>query len=147
MSVTANISGAIIALTIGFTTVLPATQRTPPVDVLAFEVVTPIVEPGTNLLIRYTVNRHEVCRTTALATITDGSRIEYRVAPDERPAFGPEGEETRIVRYVIPEGAARGLATYRLVLDFRCNWTHDIAPVTMVLPDLGFIIGTPPAEG
>lgn len=148
MSAITHIGGAIAGLAIGFAAVLPATQRTPPVEILDMEVVNPVVAPGQALLIRFTVDRKQVCETTAYVTIIDGARIEYRVEPDERPAFGPPGIDTRIVRHVIPIGAARGIAAYRLVLDFRCNWTHDIAPVTMVLPDVPFMIGTPdPPQG
>jgi hypothetical protein len=117
-----------------------------PITITEAAVVTPIVSPGGDLLIRITVDRHRICNTTSYVTILDGDGIEYRKEPDERPAFGPPGVETRVVRHMIPGGAIPGPARYRLVLEFRCdfNWTHQIWPVVLILPDLAFEIGDPP---
>lgn len=138
--VTTHVVGAVASIAIGFGAVLPATQRTPPVDILDMYAVTRTVEQGRDLLIHVGVHRRELCLTTAYVTLYDGANIEWTIRPDERAAFGDIGTETRIVRHQIPQGATPGQARYRLVLSWRCNWTHDIAPVIRVYPDVPFII-------
>lgn len=141
MSVTQHLGAAVTAVIIGFAAVLPLSQREAPISIDNETILTPVVAPGEALAIQFTVDRHQVCPTTAYVTIFDGGGIEWKIEPDERPAFGPPGVETKIVRYVIPPGATPGPARYRLVLDFRCNWTHYIAPVVLSPPDLPFVIG------
>lgn len=143
MSITQHVGAAVLAIVIGFGAVLPASQRAAPISIDEATVLTPMVMPGDSLAVQFTVDRSKVCPTTAYVTIFDGGGIEWRVEPDERPAFGPAGVETKTVRYVVPPGATPGRGRYRLVLDFRCNWTHYLAPVTLSLPDLPFIIGDP----
>lgn len=137
--VTGIVGGAFLAAVL----LVPATDRIPPIEITVAEVMTPVVQPGGNLVVRFTVDRRQVCPTTATVTIFDGAGYEYRLAPDSRPAFGPQTLETKLLRYQIPTSALPGDARYRLVLDFQCNWTHNIVPVTMILPDLGFEIGEP----
>lgn len=143
MSASQHLAGIAVAVVLGVAAVLPASQRDAPVSIEAAEITTPTVEPGHDLRIRYTVHRDKICRTTSYVTIFDGADVEWRIEPVSRAAIGPLGGEIYVVRHTIPMGATPGHARYRLVLDFICNWTHRIVPVTTIMPDLGFEIGDP----
>lgn len=135
--------GAIAGIIVGVGAVAKGLDRSPPAVVIEAAPVSPVVQPGGTLLIHYAIDRKRVCETTSIATVYDGANIEYKYEPDSRPAFGPPVVEERVVARVVPPSAVPGPARYRVVLEFRCNWTHNLWPIVEVLPDVPFTIVAP----
>lgn len=145
MSVSQHVAGAVIGITLGIMAVLPAADRRVPLEVEERTLLTEVVPPGGEVLLRVTVDRERnTCDTSVYPTIYDGIGYEWKLPEDRRPAFGPAGPDTRLAHYPVPPGAAEGAAKLRIVVTFRCNYMHYVLPVTLVLPDVPFEIGTPP---
>lgn len=142
--VTTHIAAASTAIVIGMGVVLPAMDRAYPVEFIDRSIVESSVAAGTDLHVRIALKRTEVCETSSHFTIYDGAGIEVAYRSETRPAWGPvtDYEERTMVRHV-PEWATPGEAVFRVVLTFQCNWTQNIVPLTMVLPDLHFTIAEP----
>lgn len=138
---TTHITAAAVAVTVGMGVILPAVDRNYPVEFIERSIVEQEVAPGGQVLVRIALKRTEVCQTTSHFTIFDGAGIEVAYIEDDRPAWGPitDYEERTQARFV-PAWATPGPAIYRVVLSFECNWTQNIVPLTMVLPDLHFTI-------
>ena len=135
--------GAIAGIVIGVGAVAKALDRSPPIDILDVQVLTPVVHPGEDLRIRYSIDRKRICNTTSYPVVIDGANVEYKYEPDQRPAFGGVVVEDRVVSRTILGAAVPGNARYRVVLEFRCNWTHNLWPIVVVLPDVPFVIARP----
>lgn len=93
-----------------------------PLEVRHVQVLTPIVKPGTPLMLRLQVEMRRECPTWTEQTIqqADGSVIAALAAT---PVLtGALGEMATITyRVPIPEGAVPGPAVYREVRNAQCN--------------------------
>lgn len=117
-------------------------DHTPPIEVLSTTVVTPVVEPGGRLKVRYDLNRLRTCSTDKSWAIIDGQDEVRWFGPVHIPAPGPVGHETNTYETRVPEDAAPGHARLRISLSWSCanNYLQKVMPITENLPDVPFEI-------
>jgi hypothetical protein len=120
-------------------------DRDPPVtQVREREVLTPIVEPGGKLLVRFHLLRKRTCETYIERFLYDGADVRS-VLPDQSfksPPVNP-GPEMYVSRIDIPEDASPGYAKYRWSTTFTCNPVHRFFPIVSPINELTFQISPP----
>jgi len=101
------------------------------------------IEAGGELRVHFQITRHEVCQTTAYASIFGADLIERRFPPTSQPAFGPLGNDEKIVSYTLPANLPPGPSRYRMIFNFECNWVQRLKPAVLVMPDIAFTVIEP----
>ncbi len=138
--ISSHITGAFVGIVvIGGMLGIPLTDRIPPVDV-QMRVLNQEVHPGDMINIENVIMRDRVCDSQAVRVLYDGIGTETRFIPDERAAYGAAGPDYRIVRLKVPDDAVPGTGRYRVTSTFKCNWLHNLWPITVVWPDVPFTI-------
>lgn len=102
-------------------------DRTPPTRLISTEVLTPTVEPGGIIQVRYVVQRDRTCDTRADRMLFDS---EGRRKPlDDINSAGPLGPTTYIATAEVPTWFALGKARYVTSSVFTCNPLHVLFPI------------------
>lgn len=115
-------------------------QRTPPVDLIEWELLTPVVRPGQDLKVRYSVLRRESCETRYQRTYRDGEGARFVLDEHILISTGPMGRDSYVSLVTISHRAVQGDATFRGVIMYNCNPVHSIWPIVQVLPPVKFRI-------
>lgn len=125
-----------------------AGERTPPVDVLDATVLTPVVRPGEDLRIKYTVFRRASCRTKFQRTYRDSENARYTLEDiDIWYSPAPLGHDEYVSLVPISSRAQPGAASFRAITVYICNPIHNIWPITQVSAQVPFRIeGEPTTE-
>jgi hypothetical protein len=107
-----------------------------PIAFYSRTVVPQIVSGGQSIIITSNVQRTKKCSSTVHRSFIDSSG---RVASFDPLEVGPVdvGTEQFRAEVVVPQGMAPGPLTYRVRVDFHCNWFQDLfGGVPFVLPDI-----------
>lgn len=103
-----------------------AADRRIPVDVIKTEVLTPVVKPGSKLIIRQTLRYTRECRGHVDRVLYDGQTHRKFLADVdyERP---PRGLGEFVVTFVedVPSYFEAGNASYRAIPVYSCNIVHQ----------------------
>lgn len=124
-------------------------ERTPPTDILEVEVLTPFVQPGGDLRVRYTVFRRANCRTRFQRTYRDYDGVRF-AAEDIDLAISPAplGRDTYVQLVPISQRAGQGEASMRAINVYYCNPLHVLVswPIVQVAADVAFVISGDPVQ-
>lgn len=124
-----------------------ASERTPPVDILDAAVLTPFVQPGDDLRLRYTVYRRANCRTKFQRTYRDYQEVRYIVEDvDIWLSPAPLGRDEYVSIIPISPRAAQGQASFRALTVFICNPLHHIWPIVQIAAEGSFVIAGDPVS-
>jgi hypothetical protein len=120
-------------------------DRAPPVVVQSVEILTPVIEPGGKLRIRYRVHRVRDCETRVDRVMYDagipGRQPANRVILDVVRLFGePDrlGLHSFVTAVDVPEHFVDGPARYVTAPQFRCNPLHTLWPIQGQVRTVGF---------
>jgi hypothetical protein len=128
-------------------------DRDPPIALNNSRVMTPVVEPGGQLKVRYGVYRFRSCATHIDRWIFSGEAkvrttlddVDYQSSPV------PLGPADFVAVVDIPKRIEPGPAVYRIAATYVCNPLHRIWPVKTAPPEIHFEIRVPdlqiPIEG
>lgn len=120
-------------------------ERTPPVDILDVQVVTPVVRPGADLRIKYSVYRRANCRSQFQRTYRDYDEVRYALEPvDIWMSPAPLGRDEYVSVVPISPKAAQGQAAFRAITVYVCNPIHNVWPIVQVAAEASFVIAGPP---
>lgn len=124
-----------------------STDREPPTRFIRTEVLTPVIQPGGELRIRYEVQRLRSCKTHVDRVLFDADRvrrdlddIDYAAAP------GPLGESTFILSINIPRNFAQGVGTYKTIFSYSCNPIQANYPIIVPAETIQFTVKGEPKE-
>jgi len=121
-------------------------DREPPVVITKTEVLTPSVNPGGQLRVRYHLRRFRECGSETTRLIRDASETHFGLDPSSTPySQGVVGEEAYNLPLLIPRSAAQGPAEYRVRTIWICNPLHHIWPIKGEMRIVRFEIRGPPA--
>lgn len=118
-----------------------ASDRDVPIQYKSMAPTKEFVFKGTDLVIKHEALRRRSCATVVNRLIFDNHQ-ERHVIPDLIFPEGllPVGQDTFTVSITIPEKAAPGEATYRVVRHYKCNLLHNFWPITDGPYEFKFII-------
>lgn len=120
-------------------------ERTPPVDVLNSQVLTPIVRPGGDLRVQYEAYRRANCRSRFQRTYRDYDNARYALDDiDIWLSPAPIGRDQYVSVIPISPRAAQGQAGFRAITVYICNPLHHIWPIVQIASELSFVIGGEP---
>lgn len=107
-----------------------ASDRTPPLTVLAIEVLNSPVKAGDDLKVRWIVDRYDQCASTVDRVIVDEQKVVYTLEDiDYRAGMGHVGSDIVITATTVPQQAGAGPAKYRVTVAYRCNPVHRVWPI------------------
>ncbi len=116
-------------------------DRDLPIDVRRVELITPEVNPGDVLQVKFTVFRYRSCGFHAdrLLIDSDGNRevlddIDFRVNPNRL------GDDTFITTIRVPSTFKPGPARYVSVSQHRCNLIHNFWPIPGGISNIAFAV-------
>lgn len=115
-----------------------------PVMVRTAEAATPIVSPGGELRIEYTLERRRSCEVWSDRFVVDARKVRFELPDLNIKAGLPLGPDHYIVPVEVKPEAAPGPAFYRTVTSYRCNPLQWIFPINGGTRDIPFIIRAPP---
>jgi hypothetical protein len=122
-------------------------DRTTPVEFLEYRVLTPQVQPGGDLRIRYRIVRKSFCATHVDRFIFDAEGVRISLESLDLAAGGGElGSDAYISAVQVPRNIAQGPARYRAIVTYTCNWIQHVfgVPVKAVTQDVEFeVVGEP----
>jgi hypothetical protein len=103
------------------------------------------VQPGADLLIKFTVNRRKDCYAMVVRSLYDSTGARDVTQRDVPSVLGPPGRETFTSRIAIPRTFAAGEGKLRIARSYYCNPLHLLRwPVSELIPDIEFKIGGEP---
>lgn len=111
-----------------------------PVMIRTAEAVTPVVSPGGELRIEYTLERRRSCEVMSDRFVIDAQRVRFEVPDLNIKAGLPLGPDHYIVPVEIKPEAAAGQAIYRTVTSYRCNPLQFLFPIRGGTRDISFLI-------
>lgn len=119
-----------------------AIDRNPPVTVRSATLLTPALQAGDPVRVRYDFTRTRTCATDVSWSIYDGAQEVTRFGPIHSEANGRPADETTVRGWSTPVNAAAGQGRLRVIYAYQCpgNYLHTIYPVTLILPDVMFTI-------
>lgn len=117
-------------------------DRSPPITVILSEIITPVVAPGGDLRLRFTLARARSCATHVDRVMRDsaGNR-EILDDVDLRASPGALGTDTFITSIKVPLTFVPGPALYVATTQYRCNLVHELWPITVPPREIGFTVG------
>lgn len=131
----------IVAGAIGAVLMSWAMDRTPPVVLKSVEVAEIGVSPGETLHVRYSVHRNRDCAFKADRWLFDSAGNRFTLPDVEQEGSpGPMGGDTYSVPIQVPFGMREGVASYRIVGSYRCNYLHRWWPIPERPPDVKFLV-------
>jgi hypothetical protein len=101
---------------------------TPTTEMISMEATTP-VKPGSQMQIRYRINRFRQCDREVFRDIIDGDGQRHVLGTQSRPVLGRLGYEEYVQLIYVPETVAPGLGKYRVKIIDRCNPMHTFWPL------------------
>lgn len=115
-------------------------DRDLPVVINSAETATPIVKPGGELRIEYTLLRKRSCEVTSDRFIIDAHKVRFEL-PDLNIKSGLQtGPDHYIVPVEVKPEAALGPATYRTITSYVCNPIQRLFPIEAGQRDINFVI-------
>lgn len=124
-------------------------DRSTPTRIERTFLLTPLVEPGGELMTRRTVYRERLCPTTIERYMLDSRGVRFDRADDglgtiEFPnGTGVLGRETFIGKQTVPRGMAPGKAKYIAITCYRCNWAQALWPLCEPAQERAFTVVEP----
>lgn len=119
-----------------------AMDRTPPVRVVSREVVSPVVRPGGELLVRTKRIRDRQCELVRRYVVYDATGKRHEYWPEPADAFGHLGPDDDVTAIPVPFDAAPGRARSVAIFAWDCNPLQRALgwSITWVAPTLEFEI-------
>lgn len=119
-----------------------ASDRAVPVRLRAVALLTPTVQPGGRIRVRYALRRLRICGVDLAATIFDGADEAHPLVTVHRDVSGPLGADGFTRSFAVPADARPGRARLREAWSYSCpgNYAQVLSPVALPLPDLAFTI-------
>lgn len=117
-----------------------ASDRTVPVKYYSTEIINSPAS-GESLRVKHVIWRDKSCDTVIYRLVFDKDGRRY-IVPELEFATGvlPLGNDTFVAPVPISPEAAPGLATYRALRRYRCNWLHWVFPIMDGPFDYPFLI-------
>ena len=120
-----------------------AADRDLPVVIYTAEASSPIVSPGSELRIEYTLLRKRSCEVSSDRFIIDSRKTRHEL-PDLNIKAGLEiGQDHYFVPIDVKPEVAPGPAVYRTITSYVCNPLQRMFPIAAGQRDIGFIVRTP----
>jgi hypothetical protein len=120
-----------------------AADRDLPVVIYTAEAATPIVSPGAELRIEYTLLRRRSCEVNSDRFIFDSQKTRFEV-PDLNIRAGlATGPDHYVVPVNVKPETAPGPAIYRTITNYICNPLQRIWPIEGGVRDISFIVAKP----
>jgi len=121
-----------------------------PVVVLEARADPDIAAPGSDLTIRYKLDRSKICAGRVDRTIVDAMKVRYSLeAVEFSNVTQPLGRNDFSVKIKLPSTMAQGRAEYRAASTFYCNpWQQYFRPIRPPSYTIGFDVrgSAPPAS-
>jgi hypothetical protein len=121
-------------------------DRDPPVTLVKWDPVNPVVSPGDVLRIKYEYIRHRDCQTRISRFIEDSIGTRLTLTPQAEFSWTPGqiGYNTVTVPITMPRAIEQGKATYLSLREYQCNPIHWLWPIKVEGPRIHFDVKGPP---
>lgn len=120
-----------------------ASDREVPVLIYTAEASSPIVSPGSELRIEYTLLRRRSCEVSSDRFIIDSRKTRHEL-PDLNIKAGLDiGQDHYFVPVEVKPEVATGPAVYRTITSYVCNPMQRIFPIRAGQRDITFIVRAP----
>lgn len=117
-----------------------AADRDLPVVVYTAEASSPIVAPGSELRIEYTLLRKRSCEVSSDRFIIDSKKTRHEL-PDLNIRAGLDiGQDHYFVPVDVKPEVAPGPAVYRTITSYICNPLQRVFPISAGQRDISFIV-------
>ena len=116
--------------------------RTPPIEVTSSRLVPETVAPGSAIHIERMIRRvRPGCgRGVVTVTLVDSHRVIHRMEPLPAPSGRPPADGVVGATWPIPDTMPEGESIFRSFVTFSCYPFFGLWPVTVSLPDEGFVV-------
>lgn len=137
--------GFVVIVAVGMATsyaTMLLNDRDIPVVVLHSEALNSPLHAGDTLRVKYVVRRFRSCHTHIDRQIFDSSSPPTRfvLADLDFPAGFPTGDDAYVTLVDVPLDVKPGVATYRVLAEYKCNIFHTLRPIAAPARDVPFIV-------